>query len=90
MNLWEIAGCIIILIYILLGFVCVFGICWLENPFKCGNWLYHDILKCHIPEKYYKCYCDPHMKLHWNSKCKICGKDIVQDRHGKWVLKGKE
>lgn len=42
--------------------------------------LYHDILKCHMPDDSKQTFdgCSMH------ATCKYCGKDIMQDSQGNW------
>lgn len=44
-----------------------------------GKRLYHDVMKWHMPiEGMFFDGCS------WHSKCKYCGKEIMQDSQGDW------
>lgn len=57
----------------------IIGFIWYAHPFKALNWLYHDIMGWHKPNE--KIGFDG---ASFTSKCKICGKEILQDSQGNW------
>lgn len=57
----------------------IFGLIWLKFQFKWGDKFYHDFMGWHIPDDSLS-----HDGCSFHSRCKICGKDIMQDSQGNW------
>ena len=63
-------------------FVCfmwVLAVIWMFTRFKPFKRLCHNFMKWHIPEE-----TEFFDGLSFHSKCKFCGKNIMQDSQGNW------
>lgn len=55
------------------------GVIWYIIPYKAMNWLFHDIMHWHKP-----IYNKKFNGIGYKSKCRFCGKEILEDGHGGW------
>lgn len=60
-------------------FIYIIGFIWYAHTIKALNWFYHDIMGWHKPDE--KIGFDG---ASFTAKCKICGKEILQDSQGNW------
>ena len=75
--------------YILEAILIIFGVPYLFSllfvpfyfKFGLGKWFFHDIMGWHIPDRGEK---KTHDGLSYHSRCKHCGKEIMQDSQGNW------
>lgn len=78
MSLYDIIITIVLsIVILLLVFLMVGGI--LYTKIGIFRFFFHDILAWHMPDGTY------HFRgINTHSKCKYCGKDIIQDSQGNW------
>lgn len=55
------------------------GIIWYIHPFKAMTWFYHDIMGWHKPDDSVG-----FDGASFTSRCRFCGKEILQDSQGNW------
>lgn len=70
----------IIVIYSIIGLLCITGLMWVFSSFRPFKFFYHDILKWHEPDKETIIY----YRYNFYAKCRFCGKEIHLDSQGNW------
>lgn len=68
-------------IMIVLVPLCILALIWAATPLRPFKHLCHDILGWHEPDKDADQSYDGCSR---HSKCRFCGKDIMQDSQGNW------
>lgn len=75
---------LIVILYCILAVLmgnCILLLIWVLTPLRPFKHLCHDILGWHEPDKSVKQTYDG---CNYHSKCRFCGKDIMQDSQGNW------
>ena len=71
--------CIAILIVIGIPYVLSLIFAPYYFNFGFGKWFFHDVMKWHRPDE-----TNSFDGCSFHSRCKICGKEIMQDSQGNW------